>query len=104
MSTEGNVTPVVTPVDDNSTQKDDVFGPTVDKAMKTRDNIVELGKGLDERMYSKGITDERTRNYGVENVSGTLRNAFSEFSSFANFGGKKSKKKSKKTRAKKRTT
>ena len=105
-------TPVVTP--DYSTQKDDVFGSTVDKFMKNENKLVEMGKGLDERLYAKGITDGRTRNYGIENVSETAKNAFGALRSYANFGGKKSKKKSKKnkktkkkskkTRAKKRTT
>lgn len=100
---------VVTP--DYSTQKADVFGSTVDKFMKNENKLVEMGKGLDERFYAEGITDGRTRNYGIENVSETAKNAFGALRSYANFGGKKSKKKSKKnkkkskkTRAKKRTT
>lgn len=106
------VTPVVTP--DYSTQKADVFGSTVDKFMKNENKLVKMGKGLDERFYAEGITDGRTRNYGIENVSETAKNAFGALRSYANFGGKKSKKKSKKnkktkkkskkTRAKKRTT
>ena len=106
------VTPVVTP--DYSTQKADVFGPTVHKFMENENKLVEMGKGLDERFYAEGITDGRTRNYGIENVSETAKNAFGALRSYANFGGKKSKKKSKKnkktkkkskkTRAKKRTT
>ena len=102
-------TPVVTP--DYSTQKADVFGSTVDNFMENENKLVEMGKGLDERFYADGITDGRTRNYGIENVSETAKNAFGAFRQLANFGGKKSKKKSKKnkkkskkTRAKKRTT
>jgi hypothetical protein len=90
------VTPVVTP--DYSTQKADVFGSTVDKFMESENKLVKMGKGLDERLYAKGITDERTRNYGIENVSETAKNAFGALRSYANFGGKKSKKKSKKNK------
>ncbi len=100
---------VVTP--DYSTQKADVFGPKSHKFMEDENKLVKMGKGLDERLYAKGITDGRTRNYGIENVSETAKNAFGALRSYANFGGKKSKKKSKKTkkkskktRAKKRTT
>ena len=90
------VTPVVTP--DYSTQKADVFGSTVDKFMKNENKLVKMGKGLDERFYAEGITDGRTRNYGIENVSETAKNAFGALRSYANFGGKKSKKKSKKNK------
>ena len=94
------VTPVVSPVvsPDYSTQKADVFGSTVDKFMENENKLVKMGKGLDERLYAKGITDGRTRNYGIENVSETAKNAFGAFRQFANFGGKKSKKKSKKNK------
>jgi len=87
---------VVTP--DYSTQKADVFGSTVDNFMENDNKLVKMGKGLDERLYAKGITDERTRNYGIENVSETAKNAFGALRSYANFGGKKSKKKSKKNK------
>ena len=89
-------TPVVTP--DYSTQKADVFGSTVDKFMENENKLVKMGKGLDERFYAEGITDGRTRNYGIENVSETAKNAFGALRSYANFGGKKSKKKSKKNK------